>query len=354
MDLDRSVDDPPQAVGHEVLGHRHLADEVLAGLQLVGGVQDHQLALVQLHRRVGDHPLDALLVGQQRAVAVALQGAAHGHVEGGLTLGDPAHAVRQARRAEAVLAESVTLALATQQVGVGDAQVADDDLAMVVAARHGVDVTDHLPPIARQIDDERRVRRLRQVGIVLGARHHDGERRPAGAGDEPLVAVDDPLVSVAHGQGADQRRIAPGNLWLGHGEARSDPPLAQRTQITLLLLGRSPVLQGVLVAFVGRLGVEDERADAHLGRLGTDGRHRRRAEAHAAPLGGHVRQPQAPLVAGHGAQPDDGRAHRPAVVLIGRVPRRADDLIHQPADAQADLVHLRREREIDHRRTVPR
>ena len=72
--LDRAVDDPPQHVGHEVLGHRHLADVKSSPLlDLVRGVQHHQLALVQLHRRVGDHPLDALLLGEQRAVAEAVQ-----------------------------------------------------------------------------------------------------------------------------------------------------------------------------------------------------------------------------------------------------------------------------------------
>ena len=67
--LDRAVDDPAEHVGDEVLGHRHLALEVEPVVDAVGGVQHHQLGLVQLHRRVGDHPLDALLLGEQRAVA---------------------------------------------------------------------------------------------------------------------------------------------------------------------------------------------------------------------------------------------------------------------------------------------
>ena len=69
--LDRAVDDAVQGVRDEVLRHRHLAPEVLAAVDLVGGVQDHELPLVELHRRVGDHPLDALLVGEQRSVRVA-------------------------------------------------------------------------------------------------------------------------------------------------------------------------------------------------------------------------------------------------------------------------------------------
>jgi hypothetical protein len=70
-------------------------------------VQHHELALVQLHRRVGDHPLDALLLGEQRAVREALERAVDHHVERDLRLADPAHAVREPRRPEPRLAEQV-------------------------------------------------------------------------------------------------------------------------------------------------------------------------------------------------------------------------------------------------------
>ncbi len=46
--LDRTVDHPPQRVRHDVLGHRHLVAELEAVLDPIGGVQDHQLALVEL------------------------------------------------------------------------------------------------------------------------------------------------------------------------------------------------------------------------------------------------------------------------------------------------------------------
>ena len=115
--LDGPVDDPPQAVGHEVLGHRHLGREVEPVLDLVGGVQHHQLALVHLHGRVGDQPLDALLLGQVASRGCsAPSGALHHHVERRLGLADPPHAVGQPGRTEAVLAEQVALALAAEQV----------------------------------------------------------------------------------------------------------------------------------------------------------------------------------------------------------------------------------------------
>ena len=76
-----------------------------------------------------------------------------------------------------------------------------------------------VPARRRDVDDERRVGRLRKVGVVLGAGDEDGERGAAGVGDEPLVAVDHPLVAVLHRGGADQRRVGAGDLGLGHREA---------------------------------------------------------------------------------------------------------------------------------------
>jgi len=69
------------------------------------------------------------------------------------------------------------------------------------------------------------------------------------------------------------------------------------------------------------LGVEHERADAHLGRLG----------GHAAiavgpspippPLRGHVREPEAPVLAGSPAEIDDGGDQLLPVRLVGLVQR---------------------------------
>ena len=62
-------------------------------------------------------------------------------------------------------------------------------------------------PSCGQVDDERGVRGLLDLGLVLGAAHEDREARAAGAADEPLVAVDDPLVAVLVPVRADQRRV---------------------------------------------------------------------------------------------------------------------------------------------------
>ena len=251
---------------------------------------------------------------------VPLEGAIDHHVERDLGLADPPHAVREAGRAEAVLAEEMALTAPAEHVRRRDPEVLDQDLAVVVATRHRLDVTDDVPALRRQVDDEARVGGLRDVGIVLGAGDEHRELGAAGAGDEPLVAVDHPLVAVLVGERPDQRRVGAGDLRLGHREAAAGRAVAQWPQVPLLLLVGAPVQQGVLVALVGRLGVDDERADRHLRRLGRHRRHRGRPEPHAAPLGRHVREPEPPLVVGLLAELDDRPHDLRPVVLIGGVP----------------------------------
>ena len=105
---------------------------------------------------------------------------------------------------------------------------------------HGLDVAHDGPARRRQVDEERRVRRLRDLRVVLGARDQDGELRAAGAGDEPLVAVDHPVVAVEHGARLDERRVGAGDLGLGHREARAREAVAQRPQVLLLLRVGAP------------------------------------------------------------------------------------------------------------------
>ena len=102
-----------------------------------------------------------------------------------------------------------------------------------------------------------------QVGVVLGAGDEDGELARRAPRDEPLVAVDDPLVAVRYARVWMSVGSEPGDLGLGHGEARAEPlPSHSGSQVLLLLLVGAPVQQRVHVALVGRLAVEHERPDA--------------------------------------------------------------------------------------------
>ena len=49
-----------------------------------------------------------------------------------------------------------------------------------VAAVHRLDLAHPVPALRRDVDDERGVGGLREVGVVLGAGDQDGERRRGG------------------------------------------------------------------------------------------------------------------------------------------------------------------------------
>ena len=339
VDLDRAVDDPVEGIGDEVLRHRHLALEVVAAIDLVGRVQDHQLGLVQLHGRVGDHPLHALLLRQQRAVGEAVQRSVDHHVERDLGLGDPAHAVRESGGAEPILAEQVALPSATEHLVVVDAQVLDEDLRVAGAAVHRPDLAHLVPPFGWDVDDERGVRGLGEVGVVLGATDQDREAGRVRPGDEPLVSVDHPLVTVGISPGLDERRVRSRHIGFGHREARAGEALTQRLQVLLLLPLGTPMQERVHVAFVGRLAVERVRPEARLGRLGLHHRELDVAETHPAPFLGHLREPDAPLL-GFLAHRDDRLDQRRAVVLLDPFLERSDDGLDEGMHLGADLFEL--------------
>src|SRR2546426_11102655 len=163
---------------------------------------------------------------------------------------DPAHAVREPGRAEARLPEAVALAPAAQDGGVRHAHILEADLAMIAVPGHGLHVAHDRPARRVRVDEEGRVARPRRPGGGIPLRDHDRERRAARARDEPLVAVQDPVVAVAHGRGADAGRVRARHFRLGHREAGADPAVDQRAEVALLLLGVGVVEERVHVAFV--------------------------------------------------------------------------------------------------------
>src|SRR5205085_6134996 len=108
-------------------------------------------------------------------------------------------------------------------------------------------------------EDHRRALVRRSIGI--GHDHHDAEARAVGTGREPLVRVDHPLVAVALGAAAKQRRVGAGNLRLGHTEERAGLAADERSQEALLLLVRPEEVEDLTVPGIGRLTAEDELRD---------------------------------------------------------------------------------------------
>ena len=111
-------------------------------VDLVRRVQHHQLRRIKFERAFGHHPLNALFLGQQRAVRKAFLRAVDEHLERLLDLAEPAHAVRESRGAEPHLAEFVAAAAFAQHVRLRHAHVRVADFRMTAAAAHRLHVAD--------------------------------------------------------------------------------------------------------------------------------------------------------------------------------------------------------------------
>ena len=121
MHLNSAIDDSPQAIGNEMLGHADFAREIHSVFNLVCSVQDHQLALVHLHCRIGDEPLNSLLLCKERSVRVTLERTCHHHVECCFSLGYPSHAVCKTGWSQSILTKQMTLPATTKHVRIRNA-----------------------------------------------------------------------------------------------------------------------------------------------------------------------------------------------------------------------------------------
>src|SRR5258705_7583026 len=63
--LNRTVDDPARHFGAVNLGHIRKLANVFAAVVAPGALVNHQTARMQLHRRVGDHELNRLTIGER-------------------------------------------------------------------------------------------------------------------------------------------------------------------------------------------------------------------------------------------------------------------------------------------------
>src|ERR1700736_6365924 len=97
--------------------------------------------------------------------------------------------------------------------------ILEHDLAVISLARHSVDIAHDSKSGIRQIDDERRVARLRRIGVGIGLGHHDRELGAVRARDKPLMAVDYPVVALLYRRGFYLSRIGTRGLRLGHRKA---------------------------------------------------------------------------------------------------------------------------------------
>ena len=228
-------------------------------------------AACDLGRRLGHPVLDHLLLGEGGPVGVARHRSLAHHVERPLTLAQPAHGVMDAPRAQALLRQVEALAdarLTAHHVLDRDAHLLVEDLGVAAGlarpmggVAHGGDVPHDVDPGGVDGHHEHGAA-LVGVDVRVGHGHHDEEVGHRGIGGEPLVAVDDPLLAVAHRGGGQQRGVGSGP-GLGHREGAAELAVEQGLHPLLLLLLGPAHRQQFGVARVGCVVAEDRgRVDA--------------------------------------------------------------------------------------------
>src|SRR6185437_12538197 len=162
--------------------------------------------------------LHRFALGEAPALRVPLAHVIAGHVERAPRESQPAHAVREARGAEPDLRDLQPVAHTHQAVLVGYLEAVELELAMpaVLLGPQDRDAAYDAPARLRGVEEERGeplariVRRLRDEDEVPG---------DAGAGNEPLAALDAPRVAAACRRGEHHRGIrARAGLRLRHRE----------------------------------------------------------------------------------------------------------------------------------------
>jgi hypothetical protein len=249
--------------------------------------------------------------------------------------------VVDAAGAEALLRDPEAVAALAEQVAERHPHTVEAHLAVGVPAaaamaehRHGAD--DLQAGGARRDDDlgHAPVRRL----VGLGDQHRDREGRALGARAEPLVPVDDPLVTVGNRGRPQPGRVGAGHLRLGHREERADLAGDQRHQPALALLLGAELVEDLGVARVGSLAAEDQRRPVaspdDLVQVGVG----KEAEAGPARLGADERRPQPGRLR---PCPEVLEQRLRLAVLAGQRPLvRVHVLVHEGSDPLADLADL--------------
>ena len=194
------------------------------------------------------------------------------------------------------------------------------------------DVADDLDTGRVAGDDEHRHLLIGRI-VRVGHRHDDEERRELGVRREPLLAVDDPLVTILHRAGGEHLGIGAA-LRFGHREARDDLVVEQRFQPLALLLGRAVVGEDLGVARVGCLTAEHDRRPRGPTQDLVEQPELHLAVALATELGPQMARPQSSLTNLFLQRSDQRVAHR-----IGHVVAVLDDELQRLDLGAYELGH---------------
>ena len=217
------------------------------------------------------------------------------------------------------------------------------------AVSHRRDRPNHLHPGRVRGYDDLRGAAMR-LGLWIGDRHHDPEGRPLGARREPLVAVDDPLVTVPHRPRPEPRRVRPGHVRLGHREERADLPGDQRPEPALLLLLRPELPEDLSVSRIRGLAAEQQLTPERAPDLLVQERVCEEAPVRAAGFRRQVRGPKTFVL----RDPACALHERVGVLVLavegGLV--RIHVRLHEGPYARSELLHLVSRTEIGDRHGV--
>ena len=333
VQLDGEVDDVAGHLRHGRLdlGHLGLGTRDADGVELPGGVQHEEAGLVDGDPGPGEAFAVAAEVGDRLAEGHPAARALAGELERLLGQPDEAHAVVHPARPEAALGDLERTPRAGEDRAGREAHSAQGDLAvaerLVVLTERGQHPLDgHAGGLERH-DDHRVLAVAVRAGV--GEAHEDPDLAVGvtGAGGPPLAPVEDDVVAVEGGRGLHVGGVGAGDSGLGHQEGAAHPPVEQRLEPLLLLLGRAVTQQHLHVAGVGSVAVEHQRrqgrAAGHLGDRGVVGVGEPGAAVGAEAGGVRVtvpgREEEVPqaLAAGLGLQLADHGGRRPGVLTAG-------------------------------------
>mmetsp|Transcript_74481 Transcript_74481/g.155281 ORF Transcript_74481/g.155281 Transcript_74481/m.155281 type:complete len:260 (-) Transcript_74481:518-1297(-) len=176
-------------------------------------------ALGDFDPRFRDRRSDHVLLGQDLAEGLSAMDAIHHGGQRKLGGAERPHAVVNSAWAESSLGNLKSPTLSQDHIAAWDPHVVEDDLCIVTL-------------VAEDCERSKDVHAWRVAGhedhgllLVQGARKarssqqdKDLALRSDGAGDPPLVAVDDVFVAVSLDSGADVGGIARGHAWFSHSE----------------------------------------------------------------------------------------------------------------------------------------
>src|SRR5436190_9003631 len=222
VDLDALVGDLDRDARSVQLGHRDLADGVLAVLVAPGGRVDHLPRALDLRRHLGELVADHLELADLAAERGALLGVLQRTVEARLGAGDAAGGADQALALE--LPHDVVEALAdlAEDRGRRDPDVLECQQRRV-ARVHAELLELLLADDAGEVHRHEEQREAVVTGLRVGLRDEHDHVGAVAVGDVGLRAVDDVVVAVAYRARLDAGHIGAG---VGLGDTEAEDLLA--------------------------------------------------------------------------------------------------------------------------------